>query len=564
MHEQSAHSDGHAQPGLNGRAPLIGDRLVMASGSDEQSPFQRAPHNLEAEQALLGAILLNNEAMKRVSSFLEVHHFFDPLHQQIFETAAKLINGGKQVTPVTLRTFFETAEPFRSDLSVPQYLGTLAANATTIINVADYARTIVDLATRRAIIIACEDARDAAYDSGVDATVAEQIEQLHGRLNKLRSECSREPLSVSRCLADVEAQPIRWFWPSRIALSKLTLLAGAPGLGKSQLTCAFVAAATTGGKLADGENAPWGSAIIITTEDDAADTIRPRLEAAGADLSRVHLFDWALGLSRYGKREHQHFDVNVHSGALADLVHSIGDVRLIVIDPITAHSGRTDTHATAEVRRSLVPLQTMAAETGAAVVLITHLNKGGSGDGSAMSRVTGSNAYVAVCRSAWLVAPDPKDTERRRRMLVPIKNNIGDDKTGFAFTIEGVTLPAGIATSRVAFEPFRVFVTADELLQIKPNAEAVRSAVEEACDFLRKELAGGPKRATDIQSAAKDAGITHDTLKRARKALGVKARKEGKAGWRLELPSVKEAEKVEEADQFARGVNQALGKGVEL
>ena len=70
-----------------------------------------APHNLEAEQALLGAILVNNEAHDRVSGFLEPQHFYDPLHQQIYETAAKLIANGKQATPITLRTFFETAEP---------------------------------------------------------------------------------------------------------------------------------------------------------------------------------------------------------------------------------------------------------------------------------------------------------------------------------------------------------------------------------------------------------------------------------------------------------------------
>src|SRR5215470_20141408 len=86
-------------------------------------PFRSAPHNLEAEQALLGAILVNNEAHDRVSGFLEPHHFFDPLHAQIYETASKLIAAGKQVTPITLKTFFEKAEPIGSGLSVPAYLG---------------------------------------------------------------------------------------------------------------------------------------------------------------------------------------------------------------------------------------------------------------------------------------------------------------------------------------------------------------------------------------------------------------------------------------------------------
>ncbi len=151
----------------------------------EAPHFRAAPHNLEAEQALLGAILVNNEAHDRVSGFLEPHHFFDPLHQQIYETAATLIAAGKQATPITLKTFFENAEPIGSGLSVPAYLGQLAANATTIINVRDYGRTVYDLATRRQLILIGEDMVNAAYDSPVDFPPKEQIEEAETRLFSL-------------------------------------------------------------------------------------------------------------------------------------------------------------------------------------------------------------------------------------------------------------------------------------------------------------------------------------------------------------------------------------------
>ena len=144
--------DRHSHNGQSKAAKPISARLKSAS-LDDAVPFRQAPHNLEAEQALLGAILVNNEAIAPVSSFLEPHHFFDPLHQQIFETAAKIIHAGKNATPITLRTFFERAEPISPNLTVPQYLGTLTANATTIINAEDYGRTVYDLATRRALII---------------------------------------------------------------------------------------------------------------------------------------------------------------------------------------------------------------------------------------------------------------------------------------------------------------------------------------------------------------------------------------------------------------------------
>ena len=155
------------------------------TGASDALPFRAAPHNIEAEQALLGAILVNNEAHDRVSGFLEAQHFYDPLHQQIYETLSKLIASGKQATPITLKTFFETAEPIDASLTVPQYLGRLAANAATIINARDYGRTIHDLATRRQLILIGEDMVNAAYDAPVDFPPKEQIEEAETRLFSL-------------------------------------------------------------------------------------------------------------------------------------------------------------------------------------------------------------------------------------------------------------------------------------------------------------------------------------------------------------------------------------------
>jgi replicative DNA helicase len=164
-----------------------------------------APHNLEAEQALLGAILVNNEAHDRVSGFLEPDHFYDPLHQQIYETASKLIASGKQATPITLKTFFETAEPIDAGRTVPQYLGRLAANAATIINARNYGRTIHDLATRRGLIVIGEDVVNAAYDSPVDFPPKEQIEEAERRLFALVEMDTNEQATQSAHSAIVAA-----------------------------------------------------------------------------------------------------------------------------------------------------------------------------------------------------------------------------------------------------------------------------------------------------------------------------------------------------------------------
>ena len=156
-----------------------------AAALKDALPFRIAPHNIEAEQALLGAILVNNESHDRVSSFLQAKHFYEPLHAEIYDTTAKIIHAGKQATPITLRTFFENAEPIADGLSVPQYLGRLAANATTIINAEDYGRTIYDLAVRRDLIFIGEDLVNVAYDSPVDFPPENQIQDAEQRLYSL-------------------------------------------------------------------------------------------------------------------------------------------------------------------------------------------------------------------------------------------------------------------------------------------------------------------------------------------------------------------------------------------
>ena len=158
--------------------------VIRPLDTPETPTFREAPHNLEAEQALLGAIMVNNEAIDRVSSFLKPEHFFDQLHARIYEAAAKLILGGKRATPITLKTFFQ-ADPPAGELSIPQYLGRLAANATTIINAEDYGRTVYDLAVRRHLIQIGETMVNTAYDSPVDAPPSAQIEDAEQRLYEL-------------------------------------------------------------------------------------------------------------------------------------------------------------------------------------------------------------------------------------------------------------------------------------------------------------------------------------------------------------------------------------------
>ena len=160
------------------------DSTARQPAREAEPLYRTAPHNIEAEQALLGAILVNNEAFYRVSDFLEPAHFFEPLHQKLFELAGSLIRAGKVATPVTLKTFLP-ADLDVAGLTASQYLARLAAEATTVINAEDYGRTIYDLAIRRSLIVIGEDMVNVAFDAPVDLAPQDQIEDAERRLYEL-------------------------------------------------------------------------------------------------------------------------------------------------------------------------------------------------------------------------------------------------------------------------------------------------------------------------------------------------------------------------------------------
>jgi replicative DNA helicase len=161
------------------------DSNVLKLAPDAGTPaYRSAPHNIEAEQSLLGAILVNNDAFYRVSDFLEPKHYFEPIHQTIYETAGSLIRMGKVATPVTLKTFVP-AETDIGGMTVGQYLARLAAEATTIINAQDYGRTVYELALRRDLIRIGEDMVNVAFDAPVDFAPRAQIEDAERRLYEL-------------------------------------------------------------------------------------------------------------------------------------------------------------------------------------------------------------------------------------------------------------------------------------------------------------------------------------------------------------------------------------------
>jgi replicative DNA helicase len=251
----------------------------------EPAPLYRiAPHNIELEQALLGAILVNNEAFYRVSDFLEPRHFFEPIHQKVFEIAASLVRVGKTASPVTLKTFLP-ADIDVAGLTVSQYLARLAAEATTVINAADYGRTIYDLAIRRSLIEIGEAMVNTAYDASVDERPQDQIEQTERSLYEL-AETGRYDGGFQRFAqalsTAVEMAAHAYQRDGKLSglatglrdldrmmgglqKSDLVILAGRPGMGKTALATNLaynVAKAWEGGVRADGRIESTNGGIV--------------------------------------------------------------------------------------------------------------------------------------------------------------------------------------------------------------------------------------------------------------------------------------------------------------
>src|SRR3954464_4404304 len=160
------------------------ESFARKPAEDTAPAYRTAPHNIEAEQSLLGAILVNNEALYRVSDFLEPVHFFEPVHQQIYDIARSLIRTGKLASPVTLKTFLPASVDI-AGLTVAQYLARLAAEATTILNAADYGRRVCGLAILRELIGIGEDMVNVAFEAPVDFAPREQIEDAERRRYEL-------------------------------------------------------------------------------------------------------------------------------------------------------------------------------------------------------------------------------------------------------------------------------------------------------------------------------------------------------------------------------------------
>jgi len=428
-------------------------------------------------------------------------------------------------------------------------------------------------------------------------------------------------------LRTVDEKAVRWLWPGRVPLGKVTLIVGDPGRGKSLLALDMAARVTRGAAWPDqavgsaecgvgreeprgvsagegqgdarvesgsagvgppeaalepldpafaalcgvvewpdavpeardavretgdsergGGNAergtpnPVGSVVLLSAEDDAGDTILPRLKAAGGDPERVIILN---SLRRREDNTQLTFSLARDLPLLEGEMRARGDVRLVILDPVTAFLGGAHAQGNAEVRELLAPLRALAERRQAAVVGVSHLTK--RAEAAVMYRTMGSLGFVAAARAVWAVGPDRQTPGRL--LFLPVKCNLAGGVTGLAYRIVGSAADPSVPV--LAWEPEAVTVTAEEAFNASPRRSLTPR--EEATAWLEGLLSAGPMGAKEVAELARAAGFSLTTLKRARRALGVMSFHERVgAPWMLRLAP-------EDAELFGDGPPETGG-----
>lgn len=307
---------------------------------------------------------------------------------------------------------------------------------------------------------------------------------------------------------EIEPDNVQWLWPNRIPRGKVSLFAGAPGVGKSTLTMKVAATVSNGYPWPDNIVGPEaGTVILLNAEDGVRTNIKPRYMASGGKLGSLAIVESVTRLSDDGKKlEKDIFNLEQDVIALQQIVEKINNsgrpnVRLIVVDPLNAFwGGKINAFVDQEVRRALSPLKEFAEKNDIAVLCVTHFRKSGTNTNShndVLDKFSGSVGITGAARICWAVVKETAQNddgyieETGRILMLRAKGNDSKDPGGIAYTIEDYTLPDNdtdkhgnvIQTSRLIWNHEPVHVTADQAMTPQ-RGDQERPKLKEAIEFL--------------------------------------------------------------------------------
>jgi putative DNA primase/helicase len=337
------------------------------------------------------------------------------------------------------------------------------------------------------------------------------------------------PQVITRRASDIKPEPIAWLWKYWLARGKFHIIAGVPETGKTTIALSYAAIVSSGGEWPDETRATVGSVLIWTAEDDADDTLIPRLTRMGADLDRIHFIEEAIPPGAKSRP----FNPATDMPALVEKAKAIGDVALLILDPVVAAVPMTrNSHNNAESRNGMQPVIDFAKASDIAVLGIGHLAKGTVGK-DPLERINGSGAFGALPRLVMGAAKNEADGDGEpERIMVRIKSNIGPSGGGFGYHIDTARLleQPDIEATRIVWElplegTARELLAEAECLDEDPKA----SKVAEAKYFLKIALEKGERLQREIMAEAEAAGISERTLRRA--AKGMVGKRKAAMGW---------------------------------
>ncbi|NLH16316.1 MAG: AAA family ATPase [Phycisphaerae bacterium] len=483
-------------------------------------------YSLEAEGGLLGSMIVDPSIIGPLSERFSGRDLYRIEHQQIYDGVVECwrSNDGR-MDLILLRDFLKSRGRL-ADVGGVDYLVQVAQSVANSANWENYARIVVDYARLRNAYSAVRGALRELQSTG---PITERLDRSEALLVNRQAVASSFDDGADIELSPMESiAPVQtsWLWPNVIPMGMITLLVGQPGQGKSFVCMDIAARVSTGRPWPESPQTPTtpGSTLIFSFEEDLARSIRPRLDACGADCKKVFAFRSIRtpgGLS-------ETIDISSHLPQLERAVTTIPDLRMIVFDPITSCLGGADQNSQAEVRNALTALQSFAQRTGVAVVGISHFAK--RTDTNAMYRILGSVSFAAVSRSIWCVHREPitPDQPCPRRLFLPVKNNYAIDPTGLSFDIVGGAIEWGLLP---------VTDDTDEILAKRRDKPASKK-LHDAKQFLREQLEGKePMESEEIFRRARGYEISDNRLREAKKELSVDAFKSGFSGkWMWSWP----------------------------